>query len=180
MTHCGNLTSANKHWLIDLPPAGTYIFRLEVNQRLNLDFLSGQKNSMNKNVLIISALAFVALMAFIFVQSNTPAPTRAPMVSVTPIEVNGQTALGKAKFDDNCASCHGENATGLEGLGPPLVHKIYEPSHHADIAFMLAARNGVRAHHWPFGNMPAVDIEESDMQAIIAYIRKLQVANGID
>lgn len=135
---------------------------------------------MNKNVLIISALAIVSVLAFVYVRSNAPAPTRAPIVSVTPVEVSGATAVGKSKFDENCASCHGENATGLDGVAPPLVHDIYKPSHHADIAFMLAAQNGVRAHHWPFGNMPAVNVSESDIQAIIAYVRKLQVANGIE
>ena len=41
--------------------------------------------------------------------------------------------------------------------GPPLVHKIYEPSHHADFAFQRAAAQGVRAHHWKFGNMPKIE-----------------------
>jgi mono/diheme cytochrome c family protein len=62
---------------------------------------------------------------------------------------------GRALFETNCAVCHGENAAGSD-QGPTLVHRIYEPSHHGDMAIMLAARQGVRAHHWLFGNTPAV------------------------
>jgi len=49
------------------------------------------------------------------------------------------------------------------------------------MAFVLAAQNGVRAHHWEFDNMPAVEgVTRSDILAIVAYIRALQRANGID
>ena len=49
------------------------------------------------------------------------------------------------------------------------------------MAFVLAARNGVRAHHWPFGNMPPVEqpLTDGELAAIIAYVRELQRANGI-
>ena len=46
-------------------------------------------------------------------------------------------------FKINCFSCHGANAAGVNGSGPPLVHKTYEPSHHGDTAFYNAAFNGV-------------------------------------
>ena len=39
---------------------------------------------------------------------------------------------------------------------------------------------GVRAHHWKFGNMPAIEnLTRSDVTAIVAYVRELQRANGI-
>ena len=49
------------------------------------------------------------------------------------------------------------------------------------MAFVLAARNGVRAHHWPFGDMPPVGqpLTDGELAAIIAYVRELQRANGI-
>ncbi len=69
-------------------------------------------------------------------------------------------------------------ATTLPGAmasAPPLVHKIYEPGHHADGAFLLAVSRGVRAHHWPFGDMPPVDgVSQEDVQKIVAYVRALQ------
>ena len=51
----------------------------------------------------------------------------------------------------------------------------------AGLAFVLAARNGVRAHHWPFGDMPPVGqpLTDGELAAIIAYVRELQRANGI-
>ena len=92
-----------------------------------------------------------------------------------------QEQLGKRAYDVVCASCHGVNGQGQDGVAPPLVHKIYEPSHHGDMAFVLAAQNGVRAHHWKFGNMPAVEgVTNEDVLNIVAYIRALQRANGIN
>ena len=89
-------------------------------------------------------------------------------------------AAGKILFDANCSACHGRNATGTE-QGPPLVHIIYEPNHHGDASFYRAAALGVRAHHWRFGNMAAVEgITEADVAKIIDYVRALQRANGIE
>ena len=109
-------------------------------------------------------------------------PQGAPIANVLlPAEFSPQAQMGQRAFEAKCASCHGENAAGQNGVAPPLVHKIYEPSHHGDMAFVLAAQNGVRAHHWEFGNMPAVEgVTRSDILAIVAYIRALQRANGID
>lgn len=100
-------------------------------------------------------------------------------VFVPPLE--GEAAAGAALFAANCAACHGENGAGRDGAGPPLIHVIYEPSHHGDAAFYLAVQNGVRAHHWRFGNMPPVaGVSQADVSRIIAYIRTVQRANGID
>ena len=86
---------------------------------------------------------------------------------------------GKTAFDANCAACHGKNAAGTD-KGPPLVHDIYNPGHHADPAFVFAARQGVKRHHWPFGDMPAQpQMSDADLAAIIQYVRELQRANGI-
>lgn len=86
---------------------------------------------------------------------------------------------GKRLFDENCARCHGKEGIGTD-KGPPLVHKIYEPNHHADISFHLAAKRGVRAHHWGFGNMPRINgVDEGEVAEIIAYVRRLQRQAGI-
>lgn len=109
-------------------------------------------------------------------------PEGAALVKVAlPEELTGQAQMGKRAFDAVCAACHGENATGRNGMGPPLVHKIYEPSHHADAAFLLAVKNGVRAHHWRFGNMPPQDgLTNAEVKSIARYVRELQLANGIE
>jgi mono/diheme cytochrome c family protein len=114
--------------------------------------------------------------------SEMPAETApgAPMVKVAVPPMSGTAREGEELFNANCAVCHGENAAGQEGVAPPLVHKIYEPGHHGDGSFYLAALRGVRAHHWPFGDMPPVEgVAERDMARIIAYVRTLQRENGI-
>ena len=86
---------------------------------------------------------------------------------------------GETKFNTFCSPCHGVQAVGT-AQGPPLVHKIYEPSHHADFAFQRAAAQGVKAHHWKFGNMPKIEgVTADDVTQIIAYIRWLQRQAGI-
>ena len=86
---------------------------------------------------------------------------------------------GEAKFNTFCSRCHGAQGQGTNN-GPPLVHKIYEPNHHADMAFQRAAAQGVRAHHWKFGNMPKIDgVVPDDVTQIIGYIRWLQRQAGI-
>lgn len=89
------------------------------------------------------------------------------------------TQEGAALFAMDCAACHGPNATGSD-RGPPLVHKIYEPSHHNDGAFYRAVHQGVRRHHWSFGDMPPVPgVSDAEVGKIIAYVRDLQGAVGI-
>ena len=86
---------------------------------------------------------------------------------------------GEAKFNKFCSRCHGRQGTGTDN-GPPLVHKIYEPNHHADMAFQRAAAQGVRAHHWKFGNMPKIEgVVPEDVTQIIGYVRWLQRQAGI-
>ena len=87
--------------------------------------------------------------------------------------------VGEERFNELCVRCHGMAGRGTNA-GPPLVHKIYEPSHHADFAFMRAAMQGVRAHHWKFGNMPKIsEATPDDVTQIIPYIRWLQRQAGI-
>ena len=88
-------------------------------------------------------------------------------------------AAGKQLFAKHCAACHGADLKGSD-KGPPLLHKIYEPAHHADAAFQLAAANGVRAHHWKFGDMaPVKGVTPDDVAHITAYVRMEQRKIGI-
>lgn len=100
---------------------------------------------------------------------------------VLPDALSARAQSGKRLFDANCVTCHGPNAVGQEGLGPPLVHIVYEPGHHGDEAFQRAVALGVRRHHWPFGNMQPVEgLSRDDVALIVAYVRELQRANGIN
>jgi len=105
----------------------------------------------------------------------------APIVQVKVPELTGNAKIGERIFNAKCAACHGKNAAGVEGSGPPFIHPIYRPAHHGDAAFLLAPRNGVRSHHWTFGNMPQIEgVTDGDIKMIIAYVRTLQRANGIN
>ena len=100
-------------------------------------------------------------------------------VDVVIPELSLAGARGEAAFGRYCATCHGADAGGT-GSGPPLIHRIYHPGHHGDMAFVLAARRGSRAHHWSFGNMPPVGgISDAELTDIISFIRETQKANGI-
>lgn len=110
--------------------------------------------------------------------SGSSAPT--PVAQLTAgKDVPAEFKDGETKFNTFCSPCHGPQASGT-GHGPPLVHKIYEPNHHADFAFQRAAAQGVKAHHWKFGNMPKIEgVTPEDVTQIIGYIRWLQRQAGI-
>ena len=86
---------------------------------------------------------------------------------------------GKESYAIYCVTCHGENGGGSES-GPPLIHRVYRPAHHADAAFLIAVKNGVRAHHWRFGNMlPVPGVTREQVTEIVGYVRWLQREAGI-
>lgn len=140
-----------------------------------------------KHILYAAGLIALPVMMVLTPAEDTAGPavvkTTVPAGMVTvalPENLTEEASIGKRAFDTACASCHGANAAGQDGVAPPLVHKIYEPSHHGDAAFHRAAQQGVRAHHWPFGDMPPVEgLTQSDVDAIVAYVRALQRENGI-
>lgn len=137
--------------------------------------------------LILGGLTVVCVGAGAIWYNSTAVPTAREkptlgdvMVAVQVPDLSGAAQVGKTIFDAACADCHGANAAGQAGVAPPLVHKIYEPSHHGDEAFQRAAALGVQAHHWPFGDMPpAPGVTRGDIAQVVAYIRALQRANGI-
>ena len=146
---------------------------------------------MNGKVFILVAAGLLVGGMGWFLQPRSPngtgATAQAPedgaaMVRVAlPAELSAEAQIGRRAFEAACATCHGENAAGQQGVAPPLIHKIYEPSHHADMAFQLAVQNGVRAHHWRFGDMPPVEgLTRADVASIVTYVREVQRENGID
>ena len=137
-------------------------------------------------VIVVSTMftAFFALVSFFERDSgNMRAQFQSEaLVQVrVPNELSQSAELGKDVFDTKCAACHGPNAVGRDGVGPPLVHIIYEPGHHSDESFQRAVAAGVPAHHWPFGNMPPVEgLSRNDVTTIVSYVRALQRENGIN
>lgn len=131
---------------------------------------------------IAAGLAAVAVVLYLLRGGNVePVRGGGPIVAVTVPELSATEQGGEAAYNARCASCHGEDAAGREGAAPPLVHPIYEPGHHGDQAFLIAAQLGVRSHHWSFGDMPPVEgVTDQELAAIVTYVRALQRANGID
>ncbi len=86
---------------------------------------------------------------------------------------------GRRLYAASCAACHGADLKGTP-TGPPFLDAIYRSDHHADEAFLVAARSGVRPHHWNFGPMPPVSgLTDQQVAAIVAYVRSQQQAAGI-
>jgi mono/diheme cytochrome c family protein len=104
---------------------------------------------------------------------------RAEPVRFDPGPVPAELAGGERLFGASCARCHGDRAGGTDA-GPPLVHVIYEPSHHADAAFHRAVRFGVQPHHWSYGRMPPIEgVTDAQVDSIVTYVRWLQRRAGV-
>ncbi|PIB24711.1 cytochrome C [Amylibacter kogurei] len=132
-------------------------------------------------IITVTGIVFAVLIAVLMLTNQPPqnAPDQQQTAQMQIPTLTGAAVMGKTFFDAKCALCHGANASGTEN-GPPLVHIIYEPNHHGDESFLRAASQGVRAHHWQFGDMPPVEgITQGEVKQIIAYVRSLQRANGI-
>ena len=141
-----------------------------------------------KKYLVAAAALAIAGGAYLALDSGSTPDVQAkapaegdPMVAVSlPDSLSSNAQMGQRAFDAVCTDCHGASGSGKLGFGPPLIHKIYEPSHHGDLSFLAAVQNGVRAHHWKFGDMPPVEgLTPSDVINIVAYVREIQRANGI-
>ena len=101
-------------------------------------------------------------------------------VAEIPAQDPALVARGEALYQASCADCHGADLRGTD-RGPSHLSEIYEPNHHADIAFLLAVRRGTPAHHWTFGAMAPVEgLSEDDVAAIGAYVREAQRTEGFE
>ena len=133
------------------------------------------------NITPIAIGIFVLGGAYImFTNNNGSNPSAAAqIVDVKVPQLSELAKQGEILFNDSCASCHGVNAGGSD-KAPSLILSTYNPGHHADEAFFRAAQFGVQAHHWPFGNMPAISsVNRKDVEKIVRYVRELQIENGI-
>ena len=121
----------------------------------------------------VIALCVVLGAAGAFVHAQ-PMQIPNPSAGLTP-----DPAAGKRLFAAACAQCHGADLRGTKE-GPSLVHRIYEPAHHGDIAFQIAVRYGSRQHHWGFGDMkPVPGLSPDGVAHITAYVRAEQRKAGI-
>jgi len=96
------------------------------------------------------------------------------VVAAETVDIPFRLAKGQLLYEKYCSGCHGLQLDGTE-KGPPLLHPFYKPSHHGDGAFYRAALEGVRQHHWNFGDMPPVEgMTAGKMDHILPYLRYYQ------
>ena len=81
-----------------------------------------------------------------------------------PTASRAQSAAGRQTYETRCARCHGGDATGGES-GPNIVQRIDERDDMELAAFLHTGR--------PSNGMPAFDLPQGDMQALVAYLRTL-------
>ena len=127
------------------------------------------------NIEVLLCLITVAVASFfVFLQNVKVTATELkvgePIANIlVPDQISDLGLLGKNIFEIKYQSCHGINAAGCHEMGPPLVHKIYEPSHHSDQSFYRAMALGLKSHNWRSGNMAAIeDLTKGDVKAIIS------------
>jgi cytochrome c len=125
---------------------------------------------------VVFLIGTLVSVSWRFINSS---PEKEPPKFFVPV-LSAVAEAGQMAFATNCAACHGINGVGTD-KGPPLIHRIYRPGHHADFAFQQAVRLGVRAHHWRFGNMPPQpQLTREETASIIRFIREVQKANNIN
>ena len=97
-----------------------------------------------------------------------------PLMASDELPIPFKLARGQLLYEKYCSGCHGVELDGTE-QGPPLVHPFYKPSHHDDRSFYRAVLEGVRQHHWNFGDMPPVSaMTPGKTERVIAFIRYYQ------
>jgi cytochrome c2 len=90
------------------------------------------------------------------------------------VEVPFHLGKGQLLYEKYCSSCHGVELNGSD-KGPTLIHPFYKPSHHGDKSFYRAALQGVKQHHWDFGDMPPVEgMTPKKMDSVVPYVRYYQ------
>lgn len=131
------------------------------------------------NIKMIAALAVVIAAAYAaWSLFSGPSKAGEETTSIIIPEFSQIAQSGQIAFEENCAACHGINAAGTD-KGPTFLHAFYKAGHHGDLSFENAAKRGVRAHHWRFGDMPPVEgITDAEIRWIVKYVRDLQAANG--
>lgn len=135
---------------------------------------------MNSAAAIGTIVIAIAMGAYWYLDRNPSPAEEAGKRGVEVAQISAKAETGALLFAENCAACHGAHGSGTDS-GPPLIHKIYEPSHHGDASFSMAVRNGVRPHHWRFGPMPKIDgLSDRDVSEIVIYVREVQRAHGIN
>ena len=141
--------------------------------------MAGRRRALDRCRLPAAVAAFVLLAAAGCGGESAPEADASPPGAERVYDLSEKGRAGEGLFNANCSACHGPGASGTD-QGPTFISGIYHPGHHADFSFVNAMRNGVRRHHWSFGDMPPVPgLSDSDVETIICYVREVQRENGL-
>jgi len=125
----------------------------------------------------VAVLLLIGILWFTGMLGSKGKGPLAPTSPGTPVP--STFMAGEGLFNTYCATCHGPSAVGTD-QGPSLLWRIYAPNHHSDDSLYLAVQQGMRAHHWRFGNMPPIpEVTQDEVTQIIAYVRWLQQQAGV-
>jgi len=130
---------------------------------------------------IVIRMSVLILIIFVLVAVFYERPvTQGKRAAYLPVEgFVADEIMGKQLFQQHCVRCHGQRLEGSSS-GPSLLHPYYKPEHHGDLSIYLAIYQGVRQHHWQFGNMPAFkNLTAEDAGHLLRYIRSEQVIAGL-
>jgi mono/diheme cytochrome c family protein len=134
------------------------------------------KMTSNLRFIRIAAVVLAGLATFAWIQRGDGAATGTDDAGP---QLSPVAMAGKPAYDANCSECHGVHGAGSD-KGPPFVHEVYNPGHHSDASFARAVGQGVRQHHWRFGDMPAQpQVTNAQLEAIVRYVRAVQESRGI-
>lgn len=111
----------------------------------------------------------------------TPRPSPTPLPDATAVVTGvGNIAMGRLRYVETCAGCHGFLGEGVTGLGLPLATSplvIYAPDEEL-LAFLKAGRASDHAENVtgvtmpPSGGRP--DWDDDELLDIIAYLRRMR------
>jgi disulfide bond formation protein DsbB len=127
---------------------------------------------------ILFAGLLLAALAACTSGGTTPAAP-ASNATTAPSTSNVDVGLGKSKYSEICAACHGPDAKGLPGLGKDLTTSAFVKSQSDDqlLDFVKKGRdpsdpaNTTGVAMPPKGGRP--DLTDDQIRSIIAYIRTL-------
>ncbi len=93
---------------------------------------------------------------------------------------SGNVAAGETIFKGTCATCHGPDALGIEGLGKALVDNAFVQSNSDDemVAFLKVGRPASDPLNTTGLDMPSrggnPSLDDDDLLDVVAYLRTLQ------
>lgn len=125
---------------------------------------------------IIAGAALVALLAGC--GGAAPGDSASPVTTAAAASDGGDVSAGADIYKSTCASCHAPDASGVKGLGRPLVGTEFMSQGSDDLVNFLKVGRGpsdpdntTGVQMPPKGGNPALD--DDDLVNVVAYLKSL-------